>query len=328
MIANPSGLWYFLLLVPVVLLLWLRYHGAARDLVRLAGRWRAGEVSNVFIVKWFFSGLSITLFVVFSVLAIAGISWGQYPVSTNYTGTDVSIAVDISRSMLAQDLFPSRIQRVAGVVREIVGANTGVRFDIVVFKGTAVDVLPPTQDTAAMDSITRVLGPSMLTSPGTNIERGLHAAISAFPQQDADRHIVVLFSDGGSLSGDPLKAARVAAARHIPIYVVACGTSAGAPIPLGNGRFVEDANGKRVVTKLDLTSLETIARASGGRVFMLSDPAVARKIDSVIGHRFVTGSVGSYRFEIKDQFRVFVVSALLCLFAFLAARTIRWKGIV
>lgn len=328
MIANPTGFWYLLLLLPLLLLLWFRYRGGRRDLVGLAGRWRAAEVGNVFVVKWFFSGLSIILFTVFAVLAISGISWGQYPVSANYSGTDVSVAVDVSRSMLAQDLFPSRIKRVAGVLREIVSSNTGIRFDIVVFKGTAVEVLPATQDTEALTSMSEVLGPAMLTSPGTNIERGIDVAVSAFPQQDPNRHIILLFTDGGSLTGDALKAARVAAARHIPIYVIASGTATGAPIPLGDGQFVEDANGNRVIAKLDLPSIEAIAQVSGGETLSLSDPLISRKIDSIIGRQSTAGSIGSYRLEVKEQYRVFVVSALLCLFVFLAARIVRWKEII
>lgn len=328
MIANPAGFWYLLLLAPLLLLLWLRYRSGRRDLISLAGSWRAAEVVNVFVVKWFFSGLAILLFTLFSVLAITGVSWGQYPVSTNYAGTDVSIAVDVSRSMLAQDLFPSRIKRAASVIREVVGANTGIRFDIVVFKGSAVEVLPATQDTEAMVSITDVLGPSMLTTPGTNIEQGIRRAIAAFPRQDPNRHIVLLFTDGGALTGDSLKAARDAAARHIPIYVVACGTAAGAPIPIGNGQFVENASGNRVVARLDLSTLDSLARVSGGEVVMLSDPLIVRKIDTIIGRHSSAGSVGSYRFETREQYRVFVVSALLCLCVFLAARIIRWRGIV
>ncbi len=328
MIANPSGFWYLVLLAPLALLLFLRYREGRRDLIRLAGSWRAGEVGNVFVVKWFFSGLAIILFTVFTVLAITGISWGQYPVSTNYAGTDVSIAVDISRSMLAQDLFPSRIKRVSSVLREVVNANTGIRFDVVVFKGTAVEVLPATQDTEAMTSVADVLGPTMLTTPGTNIEQGLRTAVASFPAQDPNRHIVLLFSDGGSLSGDPLKAAREAAAQHIPIYAVACGTASGGPIPIGNGQYVEDSAGNRVITKLDLATLQSVAGISGGEVLKLSDPLLARKIDSIIGRHAASGSVGSYRFEIKEQYRVFVVSALLCLCVFLAVRIIRWKGIV
>ena len=279
-------------------------------------------------VKWFFSGFSIVLFTIFTVLAIAGVSWGKYPVSMDYAGTDVSIAVDVSRSMLAQDLFPSRIKRVGGVVREVVSANTGIRFDVVVFKGTAVEVMPATQDTEALTSIAEVLGPTMLTSPGTDIERGIQTAIAAFPPQDPNRHIVVLFTDGGSLTGDALKAARRAAVLHIPIYVAAAGTAAGAPIPIGNGQFVEDAGGHRVITKLDLPPLEAIARVSGGKVFMLSDPLIVRKIDSVIGRRTGMGSVASYHFEVKEQYRVFVLAALLSLCVFLAVRILRWKEIV
>lgn len=328
MIANPSGFWYLLMLAPLLLLLWLGYRGGKRDVIRLAGRWRSQEVGNVFVVKWFFSALAMLLFTVFCVLAISGISWGQYPVSTSYSGTDVSMAIDVSRSMLAEDLYPSRMKRVAGVVREVVSENPGIRFDMVVFKGTAVDVLPATQDTEAMRSVADVLGPSMLTSPGTDIQRGIQTALKAFPEQDPNRHIILLFTDGGSLTGDPLKAARQAAARHVPIYVIASGTIAGAPIPLGGGRFVEDAAGNRVIAKVDMPALESIAKVSGGSVLMLSNPLITRKIDAIIGRQSPIGSVGSYRLELREQYRVFVVSALLCLFVFLAVRIVRWRGIV
>lgn len=328
MIANPQGLWYLLLLLPIALLVWARYWLGKRDLIALTGGWRRSLTGNLFVVKWFFSSISILLFTAFAVLALSGVSWGRYPVSTDYSGTDVSVAVDISRSMLAEDIYPSRIARAAGVLRQTIDANAADRFDVVVFKGTAVDVVPPTLDREALTSITRVLGPSMLTSPGTDIARGIRAALKSFPAQDAARHVILLFTDGGSLSGDPVKAARAAAAQHVPIYVVACGTQSGGPIPLGNGSFVEDANGNRVITRLELSPLREVAQVSGGKLLMLSDPRVMDQIDSLIGQHLSGGSLGSYRFQTRDQYRVFVVCALLCLCIYLAARIIRWRGIL
>jgi len=326
--TNPAGLWFLLLLLPVGLILVLGYRTHRADLVALAGRWRERTVHNVHLVKWFFAALALVLFVLFTALAASGISWGQYAVSTSYTGTDVALLVDVSRSMLAEDVYPSRIKRVSGVIRDVIGTNPGTTFSLVVFKGKAVEIVPPTEDDESLYSVDAALDPTMFSSTGTDIEQGIRVAAGSFPAQDGAKRVILLFSDGGALTGDALRAAHDAALRNISVSVVAAGTAAGGEIPLGNGNYVLNPAGRRVVTQVDAAELAKIAQAGGGTLFTLTDPLITQKLDALIAGGSVKAGAGEYRYQTREQYRLFVVAGLICLLIVISTRVVRWKGLI
>ncbi len=328
MATNPSALWLLVLLVPIGAALLARYRSGREDLTRLVGRWREAPMHNTHLVKWFFEALALVLFVAFCALAAAEISWGRYAVSTSYTGTDVALLVDISGSMLTQDVYPSRIKRVSGVIQDIVDANPGTRFSLVIFKGRGVVAVPPTDDPEPLLSVAKILSPAMFSSVGTNIEQGIRAAMTAFPPDDGAKRIILLFSDGGALAGNAVRAAQAAAAAKIGVAVVAVGTTAGGPIPLGNGKFIESSNGHRVISTLDVSALDQIAKAGSGGLYFITNPLITQQLNALVAGHPAASAGGGYHFQSKDQYRVFVVAALVCLMILVFARVIRWRNLV
>jgi len=325
MIAFPAGLWYLLILVPALVILWQRYLSGSRDLRALGGAWRSERLRSVYVVKSFFSGLTFVFFCVFTILALSGISWGRYPVSDRYLGSDVAIAIDVSRSMLAQDVYPSRLSRTAGVIQGLLDRAKRSRFSVVVFKGIGVQVIPLTEDTDVISSFLRSIGPGVLSSPGTDIEKGIDAALDSLALRDADKKMILLFTDGGALSGTAEAAARRAAARSIPVYAIAAGSAAGAPIPLGEGKFVVDRNGDRVISRVNDSLLERIASTSGGEMLPLDDPLLLTKLTAIVNRPGGGAGDVEFRFEPRDQYRSFLALALLCLAMFVGVRVVRWR---
>lgn len=326
MIGYPAGLWFLLILIPVALLLWSRYRSGSRDLRALAGAWRSERLLNVYLVKSFFSGLVFLLFCLSTVLALAGISWGRYPVAERYFGSDVALVIDVSRSMLAEDVYPSRLARSAGVIQALVDQERGDRFSVVVFKGTAVQVIPLTEDTDVITSYLQSIAPGVLSSPGTDIERGIDVALDSLRLKDGNKKMILLFTDGGALSGNAEAAARRAAQLSVPVTAIAAGGSAGVPIPLGDGRYVLDSSGNRVLTRVNDALLERVASISGGRLLSLESPSLLSRLSTIVNQPGRGGEGPAFRFEPRDQYQTFLVLALLFLGTFIGMRAVRWRN--
>ena len=326
-VASPKALWLLALLVPIILVLLRNYGFGRHDLTLLGGRWREQESLNVYLVKSFFGGLFFCLFYIFMVLSLAGFSWGQAPVEEDRSGIDIVIAVDVSRSMLAQDIRPSRLDRSRDIIRGLLRELPGSRYGIDVFKGTGAAVIPVTEDRLSIQSFLDYLGPQILTSPGTNLERGIDSAIHMFPAGTGRFRVVVLFSDGEAQAGDALKAAARAAKLGIPVFTVVAGTVEGATIPLSDGNVVRDASGKEVVTRAHPGVMASIAVESGGKSFSLSDPAVfSALLSSIQKYAGVRTSEG-FRLVDVPRYAIFLSLALLFLLLSIGVRVVKWKNV-
>ncbi|TVR05267.1 MAG: VWA domain-containing protein [Spirochaetaceae bacterium] len=324
-IQEPRVFWVLLVLVPVALVQWRELVRGRRDLKLLYGQWQHQEVMNLFLVKWFFSSLFFNIALFFLVLAAAGFSWGQEPIEEDRRGLDIAIAADISRSMLAADIAPSRLDRSRSVMRALLQEFPGARFSATMFKGHAVTAIPLTADTVALDGFIDALHPNMFSSTGTNIEAGIRAAYRSFYSGSSRHRVIVIFTDGESLDGVPVRAAREAAASGVPIFVVAAGTEAGAPIILADGSQVRDERNAVVVTRLDLDAVSQIATVSGGGMIRLQDgDAFSRLVAGIRSHEAVMTSEG-FRLVPVERFRFFLFPALFSLICYSAIRVIRWK---
>ena len=324
-VAEPRAFWLLLVLGPIVLVQWRELVRGRHDLKLLYGQWQHHEVMNLFVVKWFVSSLFFDAAVFFLVFAAAGFSWGQAPIEEDRRGLDIAIATDISRSMLAADISPSRLDRSRDVMRALLQEFPAARFSATMFKGHAVTAIPLTADTVALEGFIDALHPNMFSATGTNIEAGVRAAYRSFFPGSSRHRVIVLFTDGESLDGVPIRAARDAAASGVPIFVVAAGTEAGAPIILADGSQVRDERNAVVVTRLDLDVVSQVAAASGGAMIRLQDgDAFSRLVTEIRSHEAVMTSEG-FRLVPVERFRFFLFPALFCLFCYSAIRVIRWK---
>lgn len=324
MLRHPEALYLLLLLVVLVPLLVSGFYRSLSTLKGFFGAWRGESLRETYLVKYFFAALGILLVFGGMAFALAGFHREKDLEISDFHGTDVVFAMDISRSMLCEDLEPNRLERAAAIARGVVEQTPDARFGVVVFKGKAVKTIPVTEDSGAINSFLAILDPNLLSAPGSNVEEALLTAAGAFPDLERRRKIVILFSDGESLTGNPSDAAAAMASREVTVITVGTGTEDGGVIPLGSGDVLMDESGRRVVTRLDRTMLEEIAGRTAGEYLAATHPGVINRIADIAGG----GDKGTvFVSRETDIYRGFLLVALAGYVIFLLVRIRRWKNL-
>ncbi len=181
-------------------------------------------------------------------------------------GIDILFAVDTSRSMLAEDLTPNRLERARLGIIDFVSRLEGDRVGLIPFAGSAFALCPLTLDYEAFRESLNALDTDLIPRQGTDLASAIKEAERLFDETGNNHRVLVLLTDGEDLQGDVIDAAKAAAKKGMAIYTVGVGSPEGGtiPIPLGNGRkdFVRDESGKVVKTTLDESTLKQIAEVT------------------------------------------------------------------
>lgn len=239
-------------------------------------------------------------------MAVARPRWGSEDVQVSRSGIDIAIALDISRSMTADDVEPSRAAAAAAGLQRMLDSLRGDRVGLVTFGGSAFSRSPLTLDLEAVAQLVgQAQGEALLVRPGTNLGTALEQAITLLSVEDrAATQVVVLVSDGEELGRRLDAAIRRAQDAGIRIYTVAAGTEAGAPIP-------SDDQGGTELSRLDRATLSRIAAETGGQL---------RELDGVAGLAVEFSRLRQSQFAEAEQpapverFQWFVGAALALLF--------------
>ncbi|MCK5735891.1 MAG: VWA domain-containing protein [Spirochaetaceae bacterium] len=317
--AYPVTFWSFLL-VPVLILAAVLSGRRARRFLNAIGK-----NSIEWQVRTFLRDLSLISFFILAVLAAAEPRGGRKPVTGERSGLDVAVAFDISRSMLAQDLIPSRLDRSVAAFRQVNRTLGDARFSLIPFKGDAVLAVPMTEDRVILDLWIGRLGPGLSTVPGTNVEAALIRAKESFPSEEGRNKVIILITDGEALTGRAERITRELSEAGIPVYALGAGTVEGSTIPLGDGSYVKDSSGLPVVTYTDMVALKRLSGNTGGSFHELSRPgAVADMIAEIDEHREFSESRG-ISFTGVNRFRVFLFPSLIFLLFFLLVRITPWR---
>lgn len=324
-IETPRALWLLLIILPVALIQLREYFRGRRDLASLATQWPRDQVQNLFLVKWFLAAVTFDICIALSVLAIADITWGDRSIEEERRGLDVVVALDISRSMLVQDVEPSRLSRSVSVARSVVRQLLSARVGLVVFKGDATTLVPLTADINALEIALDGVTPALISAPGTNLEAGLGEALRRFPSVTYANRAVILFSDGESLSGDPARIGRQALDAGIPIFTVVAGTAGGGTIPLPNGLTIEDEDGRPVISRAVGAPLETLSVETRAESFVLDAPSVVTVLVEAMGAFADRVESDGYRIVPARRYRLFAAAALVSLLFSISARVVRWR---
>jgi len=208
------------------------------------------------------------------VVTLAGPRLGYDTLEVPHRGRDVIMAIDVSRSMLATDVAPTRLQRAKLFAEDLISELGGDRIGLVAFAGSAFLQAPLTLDHGAVLVAVDELDTDLIPKGGTNIAAAIRAAEDAFGKAEGFSRAIVIISDGEELDADGVAAARQAAANGIRIFTVGIGSEEGSEIPLGPGEFVRDASGKIVVTRLDVERMKEIAEITGGFYTLLNGDTV------------------------------------------------------
>ena len=198
-------------------------------------------------------------------------------------GLDLIVAVDTSRSMLANDVPPNRLQRVKLAAQDLFGELRGDRIGVIAFAGRAFLQAPLTIDYDAAVETLNDLDTNVIPEGGTNISEAINLAVQTFGKSAIGNRALIIFTDGEELSGDATKAAIAAADAGVRIFTVGVGTPEGSLIPLpaqgGGSAFVKDSSGQVVKSKLDESRLREIAQSTGGTFLPLGGgPATMRQL--------------------------------------------------
>ncbi len=225
------------------------------------------------------------LFVVF---AAARPQWGHSEQKFRARTRNVVVALDVSRSMLATDVRPNRLERAKADVVDLIDSLEGDRCALVAFRRTGVLLCPLTTDHGFLRAALEGATPDSAPRGETDLGGAIRTALDALDPAADDHNAILLISDGGDLRGNALDAARAAAKRNIPIFTVGLGDpKRGSAIPDASGTGSQQYQGQTVTTKLEEKALVEIAKASGGRYVPLATAGTAETTLGAIYRRFL-----------------------------------------
>ncbi len=246
------------------------------------------------------------------VLAVARPQWGELPAEESVRTRDLVIALDVSDSMLCEDLRPSRLTRSIETLTRLLPQLEGNRVAVVVFSGEAYPLVPLTTDLSAVVVFLEGVGPGMVALPGSNLQRAADGALELLPPEGEGR-VLLLFTDGENLQGDVKAATTALSEAGVGLLGVVAGTERGGPIPEADGRggvhYKRDLKGQPVVTRAHPEILGEIAGSIGGEIVSLGDPEVVKKIADAVA-RLRTREVDATRNVRRvERFPIFLAGA-------------------
>lgn len=264
--AHP---WYLPLGILACLLLWLWWHQMERRRRRMLARFAAPSLLDdltlsVCPLRRTAKKLLVAGGVFCCFVALAEPHYGSRWIDVKHKGIDILFALDSSRSMLAPDVRPSRLERSKLAVMDFVARLQGDRIGLLPFAGTSHLLCPLTADYQAFNQSLQAVDSSLLPVGGTDIGGAIEAA-EAVLANDANHKLLVIITDGEDLAADGAAAAQAAHSRGMTIFTIGVGTAAGELIPDRTaGGFVKDNSGAYVRSRLDRQMLRAIARQGGG----------------------------------------------------------------
>src|SRR5574341_1981783 len=251
------------------------------------------------------------------VIGLARPQWGSRLVQVKKQGLDIIFALDVSLSMLAEDIQPNRLERAKLEMHDFLDKLQGDRVGLVTFAGAAYISCPLTMDYRAAQLFLDNIEAGIITKPGTDIAEAINTAALAFDQKEKKYKVLILVTDGEDQGHDPVGAAKKAAAEGIRIYTIGIGTPAGEPIPLrqAEGTFLgykKDESGSVVLSRLDEQTLSEIAQIGRGKYL-----SVARggfdldKIYQEISGLEKKELQGTLAVEYLDRYQFFLFPAIM-----------------
>lgn len=212
-------------------------------------------------VKFWLVWAALTL----AIFLLARPQFGSKMETVKKSGVEVVIALDISNSMLAQDVTPSRLEKSKKLVSRLVDDFENDKVGLIVFAGDAFTQLPITSDYISAKMFLESINPSLITTQGTAIGKAIEVAMRSFTPQEGVGRSIVIITDGENHEGGAVEAAKAAAKKGIQVNVLGVGSPDGAPIPAeGSNDFRKDNSGNVIVTRLNEQMCQEIAKAGNG----------------------------------------------------------------
>lgn len=263
---------------------------------------------------WKFSLLLLAL--VLLIIAVARPQFGQKEKTIERQGCEVMVALDISNSMLAEDVAPNRLDRAKQMLSKMMDGMVDDKVGLIVFAGEAFTQLPITCDYVSAKMFLNTISPSLIATQGTAIGAALQRAIVSFGEQESDAgRAIILITDGENHEDDAIAAATKARELGIKVLVVGIGKPEGSPIPKpGTNDYFKDRSGQVVVSRLNEEMCQQIAQAGQG-IYVRCDNtntalrSLQKELEEVATAELETTVYADY----NEQYQSFVLVALLLL---------------
>lgn len=235
-------------------------------------------------------------------------------------GVDIVFAVDVSKSMLAEDVAPNRLEKSKQLVTQIINNLVSDRVGIIAYAGKAFPQLPITTDYAAAKMFLQSMNTDMLSSQGTAINEAIKLAMTYYDDEEQTNRILIIISDGEDHSNVATDAAEEAANEGIRIFTIGVGDVKGGPIPIKNQNgivlnYKKDSDGETVITRLDEETLKNIAeKANGAYINGRNTNDVITEMKDVLSKMDKKEFEAKQFADFKDQFQWFLGAAIVLLF--------------
>lgn len=273
--GNPEYL-YLLLVIPVLVLLFGLAQFAKKRAIKKFGDLSVLEQLMPYVSKSrpTLKFIFLTISILFIVFALADPQFGSKLEKVKRKGAEIIIALDVSNSMLAEDIQPNRLERAKRAISKLIDRLENDRIGLIVFAGDAYIQVPITSDFSAAKMFLSSISTNIVSKQGTAIGTAINLAMNSFtPETDMDKAIIII-TDGENHEDNAVKAAEMAAKKGISVHTIGMGSTQGAPIPIqksyGQTIFQKDQDDKVVISKLDQRMLQQITTAGNG-LFIRSD---------------------------------------------------------
>lgn len=315
--ANPEYL-YFLLIIPVMIILHVLMNMVQKRKLK-----KYGDINLLKDLMPDFSAIRfhskiVILMIVFALICfmMARPQAGTTVDNSEREGIETIICMDISNSMLAEDIQPSRLDKSKMLVSRLVDSFKDDKVGLIVFAGEAYTQLPITADFVSAKMFLDQINPSLIQVQGTDIQAAIDLASHSFTQQEKVGKAIIVITDGENHEGGANEAAKAAAAAGMRVYVMGVGSEDGSPFKLpGASDYKKDEDGNIVVTKLNSTMCKEIAQAGQGAYIHVDNSNSAQESLEKELSKLAKAqmNITSYS-EYDEQFWVFGILALLLLF--------------
>lgn len=277
--ATPEYL-YLLLLIPLAIVI---YQYACYRRKRNIKRYGDPELTARLIPSYSTTRSSVLFWIslvalALMIVALARPRYGKGKTTVTTRGVEMVVALDISNSMLADDIKPNRLEKAKRLIKRLAEQLKGNKVALVVFAGDAYVQLPITDDYISIEMFLESISTNLVSRQGTDIGAAINLASRCFTPNDKIGKAIVLITDGENHEGGAEEAAKAAAESGKKVFILGIGTTKGGRIPLSDGNFLRDREGQVVVTKLNEEMAMKIAEAGNGMYLNVDNTNEAQKI--------------------------------------------------
>ena len=320
---KPTYGFLFLAVIIVIYLFWRLYRWRKKAINQFADahlipKILGNKASFRFIT---FKRVWLVLALVFMVLALIGPQWGEEKQKLKREGVDIVFAVDVSNSMNAEDIAPSRLEKAQNFIEAFINESRGDRIGLVIFAGKAFSVSPLTGDYTAINSYIDAIDTDLIWDQGTNFTAAINNSVDVLGKNPQTSKVIVLISDGENHEKGVSDAIEKAKENNVEIFTMGIGSDSPTPIPMydqfGEVEYKKDKNGKTVLTAFDSKDLKNIARKSNGKYIKIeSTKQAVQELESAINSLKKKSVSETLSINKKKQFQWFLGLSILFLFMY------------